>query len=166
MLTFDEFIVKWTGKVCDYDNKYGTQCMDLADYYAQEVLGLTRSGIISILFASNPIALYTKNDTSKYFQKINNTLFNTPKKGDIFIFGSKVGVDGHICIFIEGNILNFKSFDANWPVGTLPCIQTHTYAGALGWLRFNSQIEPCAIYIQQVKKAQEKLNRIQEVLNL
>lgn len=166
MLTFDDFITEWIGKVCDYDGQFGTQCMDIFDYYCQDVLGLTRSEIVSTLFSKNPITLYTQNNVGKYFQKIDNTLLGVPKKGDVFIFGPKVGVDGHICIFVEGNILNFKSFDANWPVGTLPHIQAHNYTGALGWLRFTPQFtDPCADYKKQIALLQGKLDQIRGVLN-
>ena len=135
-ITFDQFIEKWTGKVCDYDNFYGSQCVDLFDYYCFDVLGLSDAYIRKNLFVTNPIELYAR--TLIDFEKIGNTLFNYPQKGDIAIWGSNVGVNGHISIVTEANILNLKSFDANWPVGALPHIQDHNYTGMLGWLRFKS----------------------------
>lgn len=133
-MTLDEFIAKWSNKQCDYDGAYGTQCMDVWDYYCKEVLGLEDSYIRAYLFASGPIALYKKE--LEAFEKINNTPLNYPKKGDVLIFGPYAGEWGHIVIVTEANPICFKSFEANWPLGSYPHIEKHSYKGVLGWLRF------------------------------
>jgi hypothetical protein len=78
-----------------------------------------------------------------------NSLLNVPQKGDIIIFkATKDNPFGHVSIFIEGNVLSFKSFDQNFPsqgykdkdgnfIGTGVChIQSHSYINVAGWLRF------------------------------
>jgi hypothetical protein len=42
-MTIGEFIKKWNGKVCDFDGKYGSQCVDLYRMYVKEVLGYPQS---------------------------------------------------------------------------------------------------------------------------
>ena len=132
MNTFDDFITKWTGKPIDYDGIYPNQCMDLMHFYKQEVLGLTDKNLLSAPTASQA---YTNFTATNYFQKIDNSPLNMPQKGDILFFGTKIGPFGHVCIVYSANVLNFKSFDANWPTGSLPHIQDHNYNGVLGWLR-------------------------------
>lgn len=134
-MTLSEFIDKYTGKLVDFDKVYGSQCMDLMHQYIVDVLEMINGKILAAPAAKD---VYEKFDTlfgSEYFTKIENTPTGVPEKGDIVLFGSKVGLYGHVCIFIEGNAETFTSFDENWPIGS-PChIQTHDYIGCLGWLR-------------------------------
>jgi hypothetical protein len=132
-MNFDEFISKWTNKPIDFDGIYPNQCMDLAHQYAYEVLNITDKSVLS---APSAYQVYTQFKWPNYFTKIQNTPTGVPIKGDILIFGQSIGPFGHICVVVEGEMNSFKSFDANWPVGTLPHIQTHSYNGVLGWLRF------------------------------
>jgi hypothetical protein len=139
-MTFDAFITKYTGVGVDTDNypsdnKY--QCMDLMHKYVEEVLGFTEKSLLGAPTASQA---YTNFTATKYFQKIDNSLFNVPQKGDIMFYGTKIGPSGHVCIVYSANVLNFKSFDQNWPAGSLPHIQDHNYVGVLGWLRAIPQV--------------------------
>lgn len=134
-MIFDpDFINKWTGQKCDFDGYYGTQCMDLMHYFITEVLGLSGSVLAA------PSAAQVWNLTSSYFDKITNTPTGVPQKGDIIIFGTKIGASGHVCIFIDGDVNSFRSFDANWPLGSLPHIQTHNYTGVMGWFRMKPPV--------------------------
>lgn len=135
MISFDEFITKWTGNPIDYDGIYPNQCMDLMHFYLEEVLGFTQKSLLAAPSASQAYINYSGSE----FEKINNSLINYPKKGDILFFGTKIGPYGHVCIVYSANVMNFKSFDANWPVGSLPHIQDHNYSGVLGWLRVKNQ---------------------------
>ncbi len=111
-------------------NKY--QCMQLMHDYCMKVLGLTATDLAAPsakqLFYSFPNV-----KGSKYFTKIINRPWNTPKQGDIVFFGS--GQFGHVCIFNEGNVFRFTSIDQNLPLNSPVHLQTHSYLGCLGWLR-------------------------------
>ena len=133
-MSFDDFIVKWTGKPVDFDGIYPNQCMDLMHQYVYDVLGLTDARILA-----HPAAyqVFTDFTEIQYFEKIANTPTGIPQKGDIVLFNkTSSNPYGHVCIFIEGDANKFKSFDANYPVGSLPHVQDHTYGYCLGWLRF------------------------------
>ncbi len=138
MITFDEFITKWTDKPVDFDGVYPNQCMDLAHQYVYDVLGITDKSVIARAWAA---LVYTQFQWDTYFTKIANSPTGVPSKGDIVIWEEALNYDasvghgyGHIAIFISGDVNNFKSFDANWPVGSLPHVQDHNYNHVLGWL--------------------------------
>ena len=133
-MTLNEFIIKWQGKEIDFDGWYGTQCLDLMHQYVVNVLGLVDGRILAAPAAKDVYNNYENIFGHELFERIANTLTGVPQEGDIVFFSS--GTYGHVCIFIEGDANKFRSFDANWPVGTLPHIQEHTYGYCLGWLRY------------------------------
>jgi regulator of replication initiation timing len=136
-MTLNEFVIKWQGKNLDFDGAYGYQCMDLMHQYNVDVLGLSNGAILAAPWASD---LYNKFETlygHENFEKIANTPTNVPQEGDIMVWGTKPY--GHVAIFIEGDVNSFRSFDENYPTGTLPHVQSHTYANVLGWLRFKGE---------------------------
>jgi len=131
-MTFQEFIDYWVLQTkCDYDGSFGNQCMDLFRFYVEQVLKLSQ--FPRVKGAINLIDVY---DKSK-FDFIKNELFNKPEYGDIVIF--KGGTFGHVSMYIDGNLITFRSFDLNWPsqgytdkygnfIGTgFPHIQSHNY---------------------------------------
>lgn len=133
-MTFDEFIAKYTNQPVDFDGVYPNQCMDLMHSYVYEVLGLTDRKLLA-----HPCAyqVFTDFTEAQYFDKIANTPEGIPQKGDIILFNkTSSNPYGHVCIFVEGTASKFKSFDANYPTGSLPHIQDHTYGYCLGWLRY------------------------------
>lgn len=133
MISFDEFIAKWTGKPVDFDGVYPNQCMDLMHQYVYDVLGLTDRKLLAHPAAYQVFTDFSEKDT---FDKIANTPDGVPQKGDIVLFNKTPSNPyGHVCIFIEGDAKKFQSFDANYPTGSLPHVQTHTYGYCLGWLR-------------------------------
>jgi len=152
VISFDEFVKKWTGKTIDFDGIYPNQCMDLSHFYVYEVLGYTDKYLLA---APAAYQVYTnfKSEWEKYFTKIDNTPDNIPSKGDIIFWGTKIGQYGHVAIFVEGDAIKFKSFDSNWPVGTLPHIQEHDYKGCLGWLRPRTVGYNCEEKLEKVQKA-------------
>jgi len=161
MISFDEFIKKWNGKSIDWDGIYPNQCFDLAHAYIYEVLGFTDAKIIA-----HPAAyqIFTEFSESNYFTKIFNTPTNVPQKGDIVVFGTTIGSYGHVCIFTDGNVNSFNSFDANWPVGSLPHIQKHNYNGVLGWLRVIPQAG--IDYKAKYEKLLSLTKQVKDILNL
>jgi len=128
-MTLDDFVKKYDGKGIDFDNKFSTQCVDLYRQYVKEVLGFPQSP--SVEGAKDIWDTYLP----EYYKRIENTPYGVPEKGDIVIWGTKIGKYGHVAIFLEGDAKKFKSFDQNYPTGTLCHIQEHTYTGVLGWLR-------------------------------
>lgn len=140
MITFDQFIQQRTGKPIDFDGIYPNQCMDLMHQYVYDVMGITNKSILAHPYAYQ---VYTQFTETQYFDRIANTPNNVPQKGDIFLFGANInGGAGHVCIVTEADVNTFKSFDANFPTGSLPHIQTHNYNYALGWLRPKAIIVP------------------------
>lgn len=138
-MTLQDFINKWTGKTVDTDGVYPNQCMDLMHQYLIDMFNITNPQVLS---APSAYLVYTNFDNmtgKEQFERIANTPDGVPQKGDILFFGTQIGQWGHVCIFVEGDTNSFKSFDANWPTGTLPHIQTHDYRGVLGWLRYKGQ---------------------------
>lgn len=128
-MTFEEFITKYDGKGIDFDGAFGTQCVDLYRQYVKEVLGYPQSPLVE--GAKDIWDTYLPD----YYQRIENTPYGVPEKGDIVIFGDTMGKYGHVSIFIEGTASRFTSFDQNYPTGSLCHKQGHTYNAVLGWLR-------------------------------
>ena len=128
-MSFDQFIAKWDGKLLDYDNAYGGQCVDVYRQYIKEVLGYPQSK--PVVGAAQIWDTYLKD----YFIRITNTPNGVPKKGDIVIWSKYAGGGyGHVGIFIDGDVYKFNSFDENWPSGSRCHKQPHNYTNVLGWL--------------------------------
>lgn len=128
-MTFDEFIKKYTNVAVDFDGYYGTQCMDLMHQYVYDVLNIKDKTVLAAQYAK---LVWEQFKWGELFDIIPNTLYGVPVRGDIIVWG---GEYGHIAIFVEGDVNSFSSFDANYPLGTLPHIQYHNYDNVLGWLR-------------------------------
>lgn len=138
-MTYDDFRFKWTGRPCDVDGAYGYQCMDLMHRYLMDVFGMDKA-TLAALCAKDVWLNFDRMKGNSLFEKIPNTLLGVPQKGDIFFFGAtKYNPYGHVCIFDHGNVMWFYSFDQNYPNGSWPHIQFHTYANALGWLRYKGK---------------------------
>lgn len=135
MITFDQFVAKYTGVGIDTDGYYGYQCMDLMHKYCQEVLGLQD---LRILAASNAKSVYLNFNNvfgHELFEKIDNTPTGVPLKGDIVFYGNYP--DGHVDVFIQGDVNSYRSFSQNLPTGSLSNTINHpNYANVLGWLRY------------------------------
>jgi len=148
-MTLENFIKKWSGKELDFDGYYGTQCMDLMHQYVYEVLDIKDK---TVLAAPGARDVYNHFRWGDLFDKIPNTPTGVPKKGDIIFWG--YAPYGHVAVFVEGNVNNFTSFDANYPEGTLPHLQTHDYAHVLGWLRPK---DPCYNLRLKIEEMEESL---------
>jgi len=124
MINLNDFINRYNGKPADYDGYYGTQCVDLVQFWCKENGWPRFSGNAKDIFGQHP----------NEFDQIRNTSSAIPKAGDILVWGEGLGPYGHTAIFVEGDVYNFRSFDANFPLGTLPHIQAHNYYALIGWL--------------------------------
>jgi len=130
----DRFINDYQGKTKGYptDSSYSGECLSIVKLYIDGVFGITAppSGSNSAYgyWANFP------NPLSTIFNKIPNTLTNTPKKGDVPIWNTSVGGGfGHIDIFISGDVNAFTGFDQNWN-GRQAHLQSHDYTNIVGWL--------------------------------
>lgn len=173
-MNFDQHMQTRTGKTVDTDGVYPNQCMDLMHQYLIDVFAFTDPHILS---APSARLVYENFDSiygHEMFDRVANTPINVPEKGDIVVFGQPFGYDpetgiyhGHVCIFIDGDINKFRSFDANF-VTALPHIQQHTYAGALGWLRVRKDTselflgKPKAYWLQVEKDRADLMKQVED----
>ena len=127
-MTVRGFFDKYNGKGIDYDGWYGFQCMDLYHQYDKECIG-----------SKNYPAPAAKDVWNKYdfnfYKRISNTPTNIPQEGDVIIWGTTIGPYGHIAVFYACDVINFTSFDQNFPINSKCHFQVHSYKGVLGWLR-------------------------------
>jgi low affinity Fe/Cu permease len=148
-MTVDEFVAKYTNKFVEY-HSYGTgalyQCVDLANQYITEVLGLPA------IIGTNAQDFPSKAGSN--YSWIVNTPAGVPLKGDIIIFRSADNI-GHISIYVEGGTSLFTSFDQNYPIGS-PCkLVSHNYRNVIGWL--HPKQKPMSDTITIEKKVFENL---------
>lgn len=150
-MQFDDFIKLYTGIPCDFDNYAGTQCMDLSHFYAYICLNIHDKTVLAADVAKNVWFKYNP-AWDKYFTKVENTPTGIPLKGDIIIWN---GTAGHIAVVVDATMSHFRSFDANYPVGSFPKIVYHDYTNVLGWLHPK----------MQNNSLQAKLDKIKEVID-
>ena len=127
-MTVRGFFDKYNGKGIDYDNWYGFQCMDLYHQFDKECIGSKNYP------APAAKDVWNKYD-SNFYTRISNTPTNIPQEGDVIIWGTIIGPYGHIAVFYAGDVINFTSFDQNFPINSKCHFQVHSYKGVLGWLR-------------------------------
>lgn len=137
-----EFITEWTGKMIPFQDVPAGSCMAVPHQYIYEVLGLTNPLIISGEFAYEVYTNFSQLPAAANFVLVQNSLTNVPDPGDIVIFGQNATdtPQGHICVFVSGDVNSFVSFDQDYPYGSTPHLQNHVYTGTenvLGWLHYN-----------------------------
>lgn len=129
LITLDEFVQKYQGKYLEVAGSAGAknQCVDLANGYIRDVLGLP---IVEWTNASD----FSSKLIPLGWKWVENTSYAIPIKGALMIW--KHTVAGHISVFIEGDINSFVSFDQNYPTGTACHLQKHNYLSpkVAGWL--------------------------------
>ena len=132
-MTLNEFIKKFDKKTVDFDGAYGGQCVDLFNKYLVDVLGITNPIQQFPVASAYQIFGYAKNNSN--FVCIPNDPTAVPQAGDIMIWGQGVGPHGHVGVFVEGDVMSFRSFEQNWN-GVQKCIiVSHPYDHVTGWLR-------------------------------
>ena len=112
-MTYDEFQKKYLGQPIDFDGKAGVQCVDLADLYFRDVIGIK---IAEMPWVSGAREFYTNfaklPALVKNFDRIPNTRDLIVKMGDVVIWSG--GSWGHVAIANgEGNIDWFTSLEQN-----------------------------------------------------
>ncbi len=127
MQTIDEFVATWEGKFNNFDGALGPQCVDIVQQYNKDVINAPRLYGNAVDFIKNP--------EPNYYDYFVNTLTYIPPVGAIGVWNNKVGDgSGHVAIVLSANILTFKSFDQNWPTGTVVHVQGHNYINVAGFL--------------------------------
>jgi hypothetical protein len=132
-MTLQEFIKKYDGKTVDFDKAYGGQCQDAFNQYLVDVWNIPNP------IQQFPVASayqnygYAKNNPN--FVCVPNDPTAVPQPGDVIIWNQGVGPHGHVGIFVEGDVMNFKAFEQNWN-GVQKCrIVNHPYDHVTGWFR-------------------------------
>ena len=155
-MKFNEFIeyVKSVNGV-DTDGYYGKQCMDLYNFYCNNVLGLKDVG------ADCAKNILNNQNIIKNTKKINNTPSFVPKKGDIAVWTG--GTYGHVAICLGiGDINTFRTIDQNWKLQQLSEeVHNYTYLGPIIFLRPNNQdnIQEQVEFTVRVDKAEANVRR-------
>lgn len=132
-MTYDEFQKKYLGKPVDFDGKAGVQCVDLADQYFLDVIGIKVSEMPWVNGARD---FYTKFSSYpalvKNFTKIANTRDLICKKGDVVIWSG--GTWGHVGVADgEGNVDWFVTLEQNTKGKHEPChLVKHYYNNKTG----------------------------------
>lgn len=135
-MTFDEFVKKYNGETVDYDGSFPGQCVDLYRLYLRDVIDTPQTPAVS------GARLIWNTAPQDHFEKIPNTLFAIPKKGDVIIWGAFHGNPyGHVGMCIVGRFLSFTSFDSNWSRQKKAGIEQHDYKNVIGWLRPKTAID-------------------------
>lgn len=130
VVTLNQFIEKYNKRCIDFDKHYGCQCVDLFRQYTKDVLKLPQ--VPPVRAAKDIWYNYDKKSFTAHLYSSGKL----PRPGDIMIWGEALGnTYGHIAIFVQGDRSGFTSFDQNWPEGSLPHLQGHSYNYILGWLR-------------------------------
>jgi len=126
-MTLDDFLSYAINKTfCFPEGKYCGECLSLIKQRIKLVEGFDppASGV-------NAAYGYWTNFPSplpQYFKKT-----QTPKRGDIVVWGTGVGEYGHIAIFLEKSGSGFYSLDQNWN-GKHAHKQYHNFSNILGYL--------------------------------
>lgn len=139
------FVQKHTGQMIAFQNNSEVpagSCMNVPHQFIYEVLGITDPHIIYGEFAYMVYTNFANLPASKLFTLVPNTPTNIPTSGDIPVFGQCQEMpDGHICLYVSGDVNSFISFDIDYPYGSTAHLQTHNYNNLLGWLHFNNPTE-------------------------
>lgn len=137
------FIERYDGKKVEAGGSPNAlnQCVDLANQYIYEVLGLPK------ILGTNAKDFPKK--VGGYLEYIENTPDGVPSPGDLVVWGN--GKYGHIGIFVEGNEKSFRSFDQNYPLNTPAHIQGHYYHNVIGWLHPKGESMPDETELETLK---------------
>ena len=133
-MNYDQFVSTWTGKAADFDHAYGFQCVDLFNFYNRDVVG---QGFVGTPTTGGAADLWNDYTALDGYTKVANSPTGIPPKGAVVVWAANskaTGPAGHVGIASgQGDINSFASFDQNYPTGSLPHVQSHSYVGVLGW---------------------------------
>jgi len=137
-MNLSDFIQKYNGSGIDYDKSFGFQCVDLFNQYLVECFNIQNP--IQMFPVVSAFQIYDRAEGNELFLQVKNDPMAIPRPGDIMIWGKSAKLPhGHVGVFISGDVMKFKSFDQNWPVGALCGSVEHDYNGVTGWIRHTKQ---------------------------
>lgn len=132
MITLTDFITKYNGKEVDFDGYYGAQCVDLVQYWAQNLGGSP--------FWGDTYQIYSQAGT--FYVQIPNPPVGGPKEGDIVVWAYTYNwAGGHVGIATGKGISTgaatdwFECFEQNDPTGSACQLKTYPFNSVMGWLR-------------------------------
>ena len=153
---FDKYFAERIGKGLDYDGVYSVQCVDLANDYSVNLIG----GKAFIGMSAYEIYTNFANQPSKeLYERIPNTPEFVPIKGDIMVWGTGLGKNGHVAICNgEGDTTWFESYEQNWTGNNDPVtLIKHNYNNVLGVLRPKDQSKVLG-KTEEIKVEEKKVN--------
>ena len=147
------YMSKLKGKGWDFDNAFGWQCYDLANYYWKFLTG----GRLKGYYAKN---IPFDNNFDGLATVYKNTPNFLPQKGDIVVFhGGYGGGAGHVEIVWSANLNSFVGLSQNWYGGGLNKTEvaqliTHTYDNPMYFIRPHYKATA-----SKVSKAKDKVSK-------
>lgn len=139
-MNFSDFIQKYNGKGIDYDKSFGYACVDLFNQYLVDCFDIQNP--IQMFPVVSAFQIWDRAENNKLFERVKNDPMAIPRPGDIIIWAKSARLPhGHVGVFISGDVMKFKSFDQNWPIGALCGPVDHDYNGVTGWIRYIKQPE-------------------------
>lgn len=112
-MLYDVFEKKYLGKAIDFDKSAGVQCVDLADQYFADVIGIAIKDMPWVRGARDFYNNFSNYPAlTKNFKRIANTRSLVAKKGDVVVWGG--GSWGHVAVADgAGNKDWFSSIEQN-----------------------------------------------------
>lgn len=149
---FNQWFAQVDGKPIESEDPTNLdQCFDLAFNWC-DFLNIPRDSIRH--FRAYQIFTDPNPDTTDFWEMIANTPTGVPQVGDLIIWGTQVGVSGHVAIFKEGDSSQFTSEDQNWAGLQKAHLTKHSYNGVIGWLRAkNQQVDNSAVIAQPIAQS-------------
>lgn len=133
------------------DAKNYAQCLDLIFAWC-DYLSIPRETVRHL----HAYEIWTKASdlTKQYFDLIPNTATNIAVVGDILVFDTKVGIDGHTSLETGySNSKNALTLDQNWGSPRSVREVTHlNYLGVIGWLHPKTQtVQDPKVVLAQIR---------------
>ena len=136
-----KYALGMVGKGYDYDNAYGWQCFDTANYYWHQLFGhgLKGAGAVDIPTHNN-----FKGEATVY----KNTPSFLAKPGDLVVFNRNYGGGyGHVSIVVGATLQQLDVVEQNWLGGGLNKTEVtarrkHNYDFPMWFIRPNFKAEP------------------------
>lgn len=132
MFQLSEFINQNKGKKLDWDNYYGPQCVDLVQYWVNN-LGYSP-------FWGDAWQIYQQ--AGKDYTQIANPPIGGPQEGDIVVWSYSYNyAGGHVAIATgkgqsTGKATDwFEVFSQNDPFNSACALKTYSFSNVVGWLR-------------------------------
>lgn len=136
-----KYALSMVGKGYDYDNAYGWQCFDTANYYWHQLFGhgLKGAGAADIPIHNNFKGEATVHENTKSF---------LAKPGDLVVFNRNYGGGyGHVSIVVGATLNQLDVVEQNWLGGGLNKTEVtarrkHNYDFPMWFIRPNFKVEP------------------------